>query len=146
MGIYIVIRPLKEVFLVKDRNAQFARWHRLARQFLGEDFFTEIMHAAEKEEPAVDVFHGPNEVIVVINLPGIENVHTLEMRVEGETLWIKGQIPNPYEGYHVSLSERKKGEFQKTIPLGVPVSKRFTSARYRKGILEIRFPIPKQPS
>jgi HSP20 family protein len=139
-----MIRMNKEGFLVKDQNGQFARWHLLARQFLGEDFFTDIMSTAGKQDPAVDVYHGAGEVIVVIDLPGMDNVHSLEMNVDGETLWLKGHLPSPYEGYRMALSERKKGEFQKSIPLGVPVSRRYTSARYRRGVLEIRF--PKLPS
>lgn len=115
-------------------------WHELARQFLGDDFFEEIQTSVNKEEPAADVYHGQNEVIVVINLPGLENVHSLELRIEGENLWLQGDFPTPYQGYRTILSERKKGRFQKVIPLGTFVSKKYTHARYRRGVLEIRFP------
>ncbi|MBA4601106.1 Hsp20/alpha crystallin family protein [Thermoactinomyces mirandus] len=116
------------------------RWHELVRQFLGDDFFEEIQTTVNKEEPAADVYHGQNEVIVVINLPGLENIHSMELRIEGENLWLRGDFPTPYQGYSTLLSERKKGKFQKVIPLGCLVSKKYTYARYRRGVLEIRFP------
>ena len=115
-------------------------WHELARQFLGDDFFEEMQTAVHQEEPAADVYHGENEVIVVVNLPGLENIHALEMKMEGENLIIQGDYPSTYQGYRPVFSERKKGPFKKVIPLNAGVSKKFTHARYRRGVLEIRFP------
>lgn len=108
-------------------------WHELARQFLGEDFFEDMQTAARQDEPAADVYHGENEVIVVVNLPGLENVHALDLKLEGNNLIIQGDYPSPYEGYQTIFSERKKGMFQKVIPLQASVSKRYTHARYRRG-------------
>jgi HSP20 family protein len=120
-------------------------WHELARQFLGEDFFEDMQTAARQDEPAADVYHGENEVIVVVNLPGLENVRALDLKLEGNNLIIQGDYPSPYEGYQTIFSERKKGMFKKVIPLQASVSKRYTHARYRRGVLEIRFPKkPKQ--
>ncbi|MBA4495414.1 Hsp20/alpha crystallin family protein [Paenactinomyces guangxiensis] len=126
---------------MKNRIPDYSRWNQLARQFLGEDFFADIMSSAVGEkEPCADVYQGKNEVIVVIDLPGVEDINSLEISVEGETMWIKGYFPTPYQAYQQTLAERKSGEFQKAISLGAPVSKQYSSARYRRGILEIRFP------
>jgi HSP20 family protein len=125
---------------VKTKSVDTTRWQSLARQFLGEDFFDEIMETAKGHDPRADVYHGPGEVIVVVDLPGIENVRSLKMRVEDETLVIHGTFPTPYDGYEVRVSERKKGEFEKVIPLGARVTTRRASARFRKGVLELRFP------
>ncbi|MFC7442468.1 Hsp20/alpha crystallin family protein [Laceyella putida] len=115
-------------------------WNQLARQFLGDDFFEDILAAAEEHKgPVADVYHGKNEVIVVVDLPGMENIQSLEMKVEDNTLWLTGRFPSPYNGYRLAHAERSQGEFQKMIPLGAPVSKNYTSARYRRGVLEIRF-------
>ncbi|AUS07779.1 hypothetical protein C1X05_02370 [Laceyella sacchari] len=114
-------------------------WNQLARHFLGDDFFEDILSAAERKGPAADVYHGKNEVIVVVDLPGMDNIQSLEMKVENDTLWLSGRFSIPYNGYRMTLAERSRGEFQKCIPLGAPVSKNYTSARYRRGVLEIRF-------
>jgi len=125
---------------MKNQKAPMQRWHTLARQFLGEDFFEEVMTGIKKKEPAVDVYHGSHEVVVVVDLPGIVDVNSIQLRVEGDTLHIQGAIPAPYQGFRTYVSERTKGAFEKSIQLGAIVSKANASARYRRGVLEIRFP------
>lgn len=125
---------------MKNHASRKLPWHELARQFLGDDFFEEMQTAVHKEEPAADVYHGENEVIVVVNLPGLESVHALDLKIEGENLIIQGDYPSPYSGYRTIISERKKGSFKKVIPLKAQVFKKYTHARYRRGVLEIRFP------
>lgn len=125
---------------MKNQLPDFSKWYQLARQFLGEDFFKEMTNESFNKTPYADVYEGKNEVIVVMDLPGMENINSLDIRIEGETLLIKGYVPSPYQSYRTISTERKSGEFQKTISLGTPVSPKFSSARYRKGVLEIRFP------
>nr|WP_224749812.1 Hsp20/alpha crystallin family protein [Polycladospora coralii] len=93
----------------------------------------------ERKDPYVDVYHLNNEVIVVIDLPGMDNIQNIELKIEGDQLTITGRLNTPYQGFSAILQERRRGEFQKIIPLGVAVEKRYNSARYRKGVLEIRF-------
>jgi HSP20 family protein len=119
---------------------EFAKWNHLVRHFLGEDFFEDIVGAVRKQEPLTDVYHGKREVIVVVDLPGLERVEAVKMQVEGDTLHLRGEFPTPYRGYEVQIAERKKGEFHKQIPLGTTVSRNSSTMRYRKGVLEIRFP------
>ncbi|WP_028778414.1 Hsp20/alpha crystallin family protein [Shimazuella kribbensis] len=123
----------------------FSQVHELARVFLGEDFFHEMSQIsnAPSSEPPVDVYHSRNEVIVVMNLPGMENVHTLDFQVEDTNLTVKGSFESPYQAYESSLTERKRGVFERTIPLRDKVYKKYESARYKKGVLEIRY--RKQP-
>jgi HSP20 family protein len=119
----------------------FAQVHELARAFLGEDFFNEMgqISTSSPSEPAADVYHSRNEVIIVMNLPGMENIHTLDFQVEGTDLKVKGTFESPYEAYESSLMERKRGVFERTIPLRDKVYKKYESARYKKGVLEIRY-------
>ncbi|RAL24314.1 Hsp20/alpha crystallin family protein [Thermoflavimicrobium daqui] len=117
------------------------RWQQLVRSFLGEDFFDDIVNVnvSRDNELCADVYHTKNEVIIVIDIPGVEDIHSIDIHVDGETLWVKGTIPSPYQGYQSFLVERKQGTFQKMIPLGTTVSEKQSYARYRKGVLEIRF-------
>lgn len=131
-----------------DKSPDFMRWHQIAKDFLGEEFFSDIqqnMKSQEGKGPKADVYHGANEVVVAIDLPGIENVNSIELKVEGDVLWIKGYFPSPYQSYQTTLVERKRGEFQKSIPLGATVSRKYT-ARYTRGVLELRFPRIRQQS
>jgi HSP20 family protein len=119
----------------------FSQVHELARAFLGEDFFNEMsrVSSVSPSEPAADVYHSRNEVIVVINLPGMTNIHSLDFVVEDTDLKIRGSFDSPYEAYESSLMERKRGVFERIIPLRDKVYKKYESARYKKGVLEIRY-------
>lgn len=121
----------------------FSQIHELARAFLGDDFFQEMSQlssaSAPSAEPAADVYHSRNEVIVVINLPGMENIHTLDFHVKDSDLTIRGSFDSPYEAYDSTLLERKRGSFSRTIPLRERVYPNYTSARYKKGVLELRY-------
>ncbi|SEN66365.1 Hsp20/alpha crystallin family protein [Lihuaxuella thermophila] len=125
---------------MKNHIPDNKKWNQLARQFLGEDFFADVLEAARGTYPCIDVYHGKNEVIVVIDLPGIEDINSLDLGVDGDTFYIKGYFSTPYQAYSSAMIERKRGEFQRTVSLGVQVSPKCTSARYRKGVLELRFP------
>jgi HSP20 family protein len=120
----------------------FAEVNELARAFLGDDFFNElggITASNAPSGPAADVYQSHNEVIVVINLPGMENIHTLDIRVEGTDLKLQGSLESPYQAYEATLMERKRGVFERVVPLGVKVVSRYESARYKKGVLELRY-------
>ncbi len=65
-------------------------------------------------------------------------MNQIDLRIDGDILLIKGQHTSPYEYHEAILSERPKGNFERKIKLGAFVSKQNSTARYRKGVLEIR--------
>jgi HSP20 family protein len=128
-----------------DQQQHFQKWSQLARKFLGDDFWSDLMSASpttssasSSNGPKADVYHTQNEVIVLVDLPGIEDIHLLDLRVNEDTLYIKGHIPTRYANYDSTLSERLSGDFERSIPLGTTVTRQRSSARYRKGLLEVR--------
>ncbi|MBN2911042.1 Hsp20/alpha crystallin family protein [Polycladomyces sp. WAk] len=128
-----------------DQQQHFQKWSQLARKFLGDDFWSDVMSAypatsspSSSGGPKADVYHTQNEVIVLVDLPGIEDIHLLDLRIQDDTLYIKGNIPARYANYDATLSERLSGDFERSIPLGATVTRQHSSARYRKGLLEVR--------
>ena len=125
---------------LENKNSNLSRWRELATNFLGEDFFNELPTALGRNTPRADVYQSKDEVIVLIDLPGIEDVNSVEIKIDGKTLVVKGKYSNPYKNLKAAIVERNRGDFKKIIPLGSNVSKRYNSATYKKGVLEIRFP------
>lgn len=117
-----------------------SKWNEFTRHFLGEDFFEDIAKVSAGKEPNADVYVGSSEVIVVIDLPGLEDPQSLDIQINDDELWIKGHFPTPYQGYKVVQTERRRGKFEKNISLGTAVSPKYTHARYKRGVLELRFP------
>lgn len=124
-----------------NRPPNFDKWRQIAKDFLGEDFWSDVSGMGSVNQAKADVIHSMNEVIVLIDLPGIDDIDAVDIRVEGETLFIKGRIPTAYKKHERILTERNSGTFERTIPLGVPVIRQKSRANYRKGVLEIRLPM-----
>lgn len=123
-----------------ESGSRWMKWAQLASSFLGEDFWADMEEEAPEYIPKADVYHTQSEVIVLVDLPGVEDVRQLQLRTDGQHLHIKGKISSRYDRLDVSVSERPKGEFQRSIPLGAWVTRRQASARYRRGVLEVRLP------
>ncbi|MGI6125901.1 MAG: Hsp20/alpha crystallin family protein [Planifilum sp.] len=123
-----------------DPGSHVKKWAQLARRFLGEDFWSDVGDSVLDADPKVDVYHARNEVIVLIDLPGMDDMSQVQLRTDGQHLWIKGKIPSRFDRLDVSVSERPKGEFQRSVPLGAWVTRHRASARYRRGVLEVRLP------
>jgi HSP20 family protein len=78
----------------------------------------------EVAEPAVDLYHEDQEIVVVGEIPGV-GLEDVELKVDGSVL---------------SLSTRPgvRRQYRKAIDLGAPVDKESLRATCRNGVLEIR--------
>lgn len=121
-----------------DPHQNFLKWGEMARKFLGNDFWGDMMETMPSSGPKADVFHGNNDVLVLVDLPGVEDVSQIQLRVEDDTLLIKGRIHPRHTHYEAVLQERYFGDFERKIRLGTSVTRKNSSARYRKGVLEVR--------
>jgi HSP20 family molecular chaperone IbpA len=123
-----------------DPQQQFAKWSRLARQFLGEDFWadmSETLPTDQTNRPPVDVYHGKDDVLVLIEIPGIQDLSQIGLRVEGRFLHLRGEIPPRATHYRAVLRERNTGSFERKVDLGVAVQRQYHRARYRRGVIEL---------
>lgn len=114
-------------------------WQSLLRCFLGDDFFQEHSSSRRPVTPDTDIYVTKHEVIVVVDLPGVENIHELKMMCRNNKLVLSGKLTSPYQAYEQVSLERRRGSFRKEIDFPVPVTKRKYRTRYQKGVLELRF-------
>lgn len=121
-----------------DPHQNFMKWGEMARKFLGNDFWGDMMETMPSSGPKADVFHGKDEVLVLVDLPGVEDINQIQLRVEDDALLIKGRLNPRHTHYQANLQERFYGDFERRIKLGTSVVRKNSSARYRKGILEVR--------
>ncbi len=93
--------------------------------------------------PAIDCFHTaePNELTVVVELPGIEP-DSIRIVVEERALTIAGERERPrVEGQVYQQMEIEYGQFERTLQLAVEVDAGGANARYERGQLTITLPI-----
>jgi HSP20 family protein len=90
-------------------------------------------------EPAVDVWEADGEIVVEVEVPSARP-EDIDLRLEGDSLVISGQLPpaSSAGGQFVRV-ERPRGKFQRVVTLPVEVAGSPT-ARLRQGVLEVRLP------
>ncbi|MGB9867013.1 MAG: Hsp20/alpha crystallin family protein [Bacillota bacterium] len=91
--------------------------------------------------PSVDIFQAGNDLVITAEVPGIDPAD-LDVRVSEDSLTIKGSTGKEERQQRegVYYSERRYGNFYRSIPLPVEVQPEKARATYRNGVLEVRVP------
>jgi HSP20 family protein len=90
--------------------------------------------------PALDVYHNNDNVIAVIELPGMGK-EDIEISLHDGTLTIAGERVNKSRnGEKAERTERYVGKFRRSITLPARVDANKVSAIYRDGILTVTLP------
>ena len=111
------------------------------------DFFRRpAFEGEEVVEPAVEVAESDGEVLVKMEVPGVEK-DKLQLTVDDDQLTVRGEVRKETEekrkNYH--RQEIHYGAFQRTIPLPVEVDGAKANAELKNGILKVTLPNSKQP-
>lgn len=98
-----------------------------------------------KSFPLIDIYESPNEVIVVIEIPGIPK-ENIELGLSGKILTVKGNAKSIYSHLQQTYSERFFGEFTRQINLPDQVEPNELTAKFWNGILMIQYNRKKEDS
>jgi HSP20 family protein len=91
--------------------------------------------------PTVDIYDGPEEIVVEVELPGMKG-QKIDVSVEEDHLYIEGTRERPQrraenESYYL---ERPAGPFHRVIHLPSSVDGTATQAKYDDGLLVVTMP------
>lgn len=106
-------------------------------------FLDNTFHSAEEIDlqPSVDMYDSGEEVVVKVNIPGLDP-EEVEIMVSEDVLIIQGELTKEQEideeGYH--KIERQTGRFKRTISLPFRVKREEANASAEQGVLTIRMP------
>jgi HSP20 family protein len=90
--------------------------------------------------PPINVFQQGDDLLAIIELPGIDKDH-LQIQAKENTIRISGKkIPDYPEGNSVHRRERVFGEFDRTLSLPVNLDPDGIKAEYRDGVLALLLP------
>jgi HSP20 family protein len=96
--------------------------------------------ASEGPFPPINVFQQGDDVLVVIELPGIDKSE-LQLQAKENTIRIFGRKTVAYpERVSMHRRERVFGEFDRTLSLPIAIDPDGIKAEYRDGILAIFLP------
>jgi HSP20 family protein len=111
-----------------------------------EAFRRPISEEGEVVEPAVDVAESDGEVIVKMEVPGVEK-DQLHLTVSDDRLTVRGETRKESEEKRKNYyrQEIHYGAFQRSVPLPVEVDAAKAHAELKNGMLKVALPKSKQP-
>ncbi|MFC4769373.1 Hsp20/alpha crystallin family protein [Effusibacillus consociatus] len=108
-------------------------------QHFPSDPFQNVFNWSGGNYPRLDLYQTRNEVVAVLELPGLEKSSDVKVYVEPNKLVVKGNQSRRYSGIakeQFLISERRNS-FEREIALPVKVLARKARAYYRHGLLEV---------
>ena len=127
----------------KTKVFEWKGMHEKAQQILGEDFWHEINKMIPKQGPPIDMYKTEEQVVVVVEVPGLISQDKLAIRIKGMKLLISGEIPMTYPVMEVEMLQRERfhGSFKRELVLPDDiVSDGPIEAQFKGGLVEIRIP------
>ena len=90
--------------------------------------------------PAVDIVDAPNEMVVLADVPGVDETH-LDITLDKNVLTIRGTVEPPsFEGHTPVRTEYGVGDFERTFTLSDDVSRDGIEASVKDGVLQLKLP------
>jgi HSP20 family protein len=113
--------------------------HQKVNQTLGQDFWNEFSGILPFPYPRMDVFQQEENIVILMELPGLVNHEAIKLSLRGNKLLVYGEIPKLYhvDDEDVMISERYTGTFQRKIELPCAVDMERVKASYQNGILTV---------
>jgi len=125
----------------KDQFKHLHDWKKQWGDFLGDGFWKgfEPMfeNGTSSSKGGVNVYKSENELLIVISVPGLENVNDLDLFVHYQTLEVKGKVTLRFNGFDLIEEGIFQGAFEKIINLPYPVREDKIDASYHNGLLII---------
>lgn len=87
----------------------------------------------------LDAYSTEDEIVILASLPGVRP-EDVEITIEGDTLSIKGEIPEPPANMDYILRERGFGSFARTLTFNIPVQADKAEASFKDGLLTLTVP------
>ncbi len=100
-----------------------------------------VIPSEEAHELAIDIYETEDKIYIVAPIAGVKGTD-IEILIEEDVAFIKGNRKNPFKEYEESLysSECFWGNFERKFTLPKSVDTREISATFRNGILLIEAP------
>ena len=94
--------------------------------------------------PRVDIRESEAEVVLVADLPGVDET-SVSIDLEGSELTLRGRfLPKAPEGFSLTYQEYRSGDYERTFTLGDTIDRNRIHAVVRDGVLRLTLPKAKE--
>ncbi|GGD22220.1 Hsp20/alpha crystallin family protein [Pontibacillus salipaludis] len=121
-----------------DPFQNMINWRQNMDRFFGEDFWGEFEGILKPTIPQINMYKSDNELLLLVNVPGLENLDDLDIFVDYSILEIKGLISLQTSQKQCIQEEILQGTFERKVELPYPVRGDRMQATYRNGIVVIQ--------
>lgn len=104
-----------------------------------EETFPSYERKREVWVPPVDVVENDREVVLLFDLPGVDQ-RDIDISISGEQVTVRGERKPKEDGAHFLRQERVFGPFSRSFTLRIPINIDGVTAAYRNGVLEVHLP------
>jgi HSP20 family molecular chaperone IbpA len=95
---------------------------------------------ARKFVPAADIYEGGNDLMVVLEMPGVEKKN-VDVRVEGGVLNVEGRLDlAKYQGLQPLYTEYNIGHYARSFRLSSKIDQSKIAAEMKDGVLSLKLP------
>jgi HSP20 family protein len=96
--------------------------------------------ASQGPFPPINVFQQGDDILAIIELPGIEK-SSIQVQAKENTIRVAGKKAMSFpKSASVHRRERMSGEFDRTLSLPIQIDPNHIKAEYRDGILALHLP------
>lgn len=115
-------------------------WMKPFQKTFDQNFFKNFHHLFENSNQQnhdikVNIYEGNNELLCVVFLPGIKNVETITLKVQGNTVDVSGYFQVEFEHFQLTQKEVDSGNFKRIIQLPYAIREDKVNAQYKHGLL-----------
>ena len=87
----------------------------------------------------LDAYTTEDAIVLQANVPGLKS-EDLDVTLEGDTLTIRGELPNRAEPNNYLLRERATGRFERILTINTPIDSNKVEATFESGVLTLTLP------
>ncbi len=106
--------------------------------FFGENFWNNFDGILQNQLTQYNLYKAENELLCIINIPGIDNMEDIHVFVNQNTLEVEGKVSLNYKGFEILQEGIFQGNFKREISLPYIVKKDRVEASYQHGLLIIQ--------
>ncbi|RDW18943.1 Hsp20/alpha crystallin family protein [Oceanobacillus chungangensis] len=121
-----------------DQFKQMTDWKKNLDKFFGENFWNEFDGIIKPTIPQINMYQTENEIMCIVNIPGLNDLNQLNIYVDYATLELRGTIDLQHASGSVIKEEILQGVFEREISLPFPVRADKIKATYKNGLTFIQ--------
>ncbi|RXI98210.1 Hsp20/alpha crystallin family protein [Anaerobacillus alkaliphilus] len=123
-------------------DRELMEWMKPFQKTFDQNFFKSFHHLfdnsqEQNKEVKVNLYEGINEILCVVFLPGIKDVDTISLKVQGNIVSVGGYFNIEFENFRSTQQEFENANFKRVIELPYTVREDKVDAEYKHGLLII---------